>query len=124
MSQKGYSRRAVTVGGGIAAALGLAALGITVPRLFGRHYRKTPYDDLFAQLVDRDAAVKVGAAARAQGAPVAAARLAKEVQQRLDRRALAVAVNADLAESRLAEVKGWVLPETLVLLCELAALES
>ncbi len=124
MSDRSFSRRSVTIGGGIAAALGITALGITVPRLFGRHYRKTPYDDLLALLVDRDAAVKVGAAARAQGAPVAAAKLAKEVQQRLDRRALAVAVNADLAESRLAEVKGWVLPETLVLLCELAALES
>ncbi len=54
MSARGYSRRSVAVGGGIAAALGLTALGITMPRLFGRRYPQTPYDDLLAQLIDRD----------------------------------------------------------------------
>jgi len=124
MSERGYSRRAVTVGGGIAAALGIAALGITVPRLFGRHYRRTPYDDLFAQLIDRDEAVKVGIAALAAARPITAAKLAREIRQRLDQRSLQVAVNSDLAEGKLAEVKGWVLPETVVLLSMLAALEN
>ncbi|MEJ0025091.1 MAG: hypothetical protein WDN01_03590 [Rhizomicrobium sp.] len=124
MSANGYSRRAVTVGGGIAAALGIAALGITVPRLFGRQYRKTPYDDLFAQLVDREEAVKVGAAALKTAGPVTPAKLAKELRPRLGQRTLLVAADSDLAEGKLLEVQGWVLPETLVLLCELAALES
>ena len=124
MSQNGPSRRAVTVGGGIAAALGLAAIGITVPRLFGHHYRKTPYDDLLAQLVDRGEAVKVGSAALDGMGKVTAAKLATEIRPRLDRRTLLEATNSDLAESKLAEVHGWVLPETLARLCVLAALES
>ncbi len=114
----------MTVGGGIAAALGIAALGITVPRLFGHRYRRTPYDDLFAQLVDRGEAAKVGSAALDSMGRVPAAKVAKEVRQRLDQRTLLEAVNSDLAEGKLAEVHGWVLPETLVLLCALAALES
>ena len=131
MSDKGFSRRSVTIGGGIAAALGIAALGITVPRLFGRHYRKTPYDDLFALLVDRDAAVKVGqpVAARLGSLdilpPKAKAKdVARTLRSRLERRTLAEVTNSDLAQGRLIEVNGWVLPETLVLLCLLAAWES
>lgn len=124
MSENGFSRRAVTVGGGIAAALGIAAIGITVPRLFGHRYRRTPYDDLFAQLVDRGEAAKVGSAALDSIGNVTAAKLAKEVRQRMDRRTLLETANSDLAEGKLAEVHGWVLPETLVLLCALAAVES
>lgn len=126
MSGKGLSRRAVAIGGGIAAALGLAAIGITVPRLFGHHYRPSPYDDLFAHLIDRDAAVKVGRAvldAQPGHAPKRA-ELASLLRQRLGRRTLTEIANADLAQGRLAEVHGWVLPETLVLLCVLTALES
>ncbi len=124
MSENGFSRRAVTVGGGIAAALGIAAIGITVPRLFGHRYRRTPYDDLFAQLVDRGEAAKVGSAALDSIGNVTAAKLAKEVRQRMDRRTLLETADSDLAEGKLAEVHGWVLPETLVLLCALAAVES
>ena len=39
---RGFSRRAVTIGGGIAAALGIAALGVTVPGLLHKRYRHTP----------------------------------------------------------------------------------
>ncbi len=124
MSENGFSRRAVTVGGGIAAALGIAAIGITVPRLFGHRYRRTPYDDLFAQLVDRGEAMKVGGAALDTIGNVTAAKLGKEVRQRMDRRTLLETADSDLAEGKLAEVHGWVLPETLVLLCALAAVES
>ena len=128
MSGKGPSRRAVTIGGGVAAALGITALGISVPRLFGRHYRSTPYDDLFAQLVDRGEAVKVGAAMLPR-LPEGAGRprtggLARDIRQRLERRTLLEVTNSDLAEGKLLEVEGWVLPETLVLLCVLAAMED
>lgn len=58
MNERRVSRRTMVVGGGVAAALGAAALGLTLPRLFGRRYAPTPYDDLLAQLVDRDAAGK------------------------------------------------------------------
>jgi hypothetical protein len=128
MSDRGSSRRAVTIGGGIAAALGIAALGITVPRLFGRHYRRTPYDDLLSLLIDREAAIRVGqVAAKTASDGVLhpdAAGLAKALRQRMERRTLAEVTNSDLAQAMVLEVKGWVLPQTLVMLSVLAALES
>jgi hypothetical protein len=125
VNEKGFSRRSVAVGGGVAVALGLAAIGITVPRLRPRRYRSTPYDDLFAQLVDREAAVKVGNAAMDNGtARPTTSNLARELRQRFERRNLAEVTNSDLAQSKLSEVKGWVLPESLTLLCVLAAEES
>jgi hypothetical protein len=96
-----------------------------VPRLLARRYRSSPYDDLFAQLIDRDAAVKVGNAAMDNGtARPAVADLAKELRQRFERRTLAEVTNSDLAQGKLSEVDGWVMPESLALLCELAAEES
>jgi hypothetical protein len=124
MSERSYSRRAVAIGGGIAAALGLTALGVSVPRLFGHRYRSTPYDDLFAQLIDRDAAVRIGKQALSDGHTVHAKALAKDLRQRLERRSLADVTRSDLALGRLIEIKGWVLPETLALLSMLAAKES
>jgi hypothetical protein len=125
MSEKGFSRRSVAVGGGVALALGLGAVGITVSGLLTRRYRRTPYDDLFAQLIDREAAMKVGNAAMDSNAarPIAAD-LGKELRQRFERRTLAEVTNSDLAQGKLSEVKGWVLPESLTLLCVLAAEEG
>ncbi|HXC55117.1 MAG TPA: hypothetical protein VNU97_07470 [Rhizomicrobium sp.] len=131
--ERGFSRRAVAIGGGIAAALGIGALGLTVPRLLGRHYRQSRYDDLLAQLVDREAAVRVGQAAiatiksSARSAPPQGPdqkALAKVLRQRLERRTLAEVTDSDLAQGFLVEVQGWVMPITLVMLCMLAALES
>ncbi len=128
MSERGFSRRAVTIGGRITAALGIAALGVTVPRLLGRHYRQSAYDDLFAQLSDRDAAVRVGHAildaAPKGGASFDVKAAARDLRQRLERRSLREVTDSDLAQSNLAEVAGWVMPSTLVLLCTLAARES
>jgi hypothetical protein len=125
MSERGFSRRAVAIGGGVAVALALGAIGVTVPLLLPRRYRSTPYDDLFAQLIDREAAVKVGNAALDNGtARPTASDLGKELRQRFERRNLAEVANSDLAQGKLSEVKGWVLPESLTLLCVLAAEET
>jgi hypothetical protein len=129
MSERGFSRRSVAIGGGIALTLGLGALGVSVPRWLHR-YRPSPYDDLLAQLVDRDSAASVGAAALAGhafasvsglGSTVSAAHLATELRHRLERRSLAEVTDSYLAQGKLSEVKGWVLPETLVVLGALAA---
>ena len=124
MSSKGFSRRAVAIGGGIAAALGIAALGVTVPRLLGRRYRQSPYDDLFAQLVDRDEAVKVGRAMLDGGFRIDARTVGRDLRQRFERRNLDEVTDSDLAQGKLLEAQGWVLPESLALLCALAAEES
>ena len=130
-SQKngGFSRRAVTIGGSIAAALGIAALGVSVPRWLAKNYAKSRYDDLFALLMDRESAVKVGHAAietmETNGGPnhypPDYAGLANDLRHRLSRRTLADVTASDLAEDKLLEVQGWVLPQTLVLLSVLAA---
>ena len=111
----------MVVGGGVAAALGAAALGLTLPRLFGRRYAPTPYDDLLAQLVDRDAAARVGAAVRAAEPNFNTKAAARELRQRFEQRNLAEVIDADIREGRVAEVSGWVLPELLAQLCTLAA---
>jgi hypothetical protein len=125
MSGKGYSRRGVAVGGGVAAALGIAALGVTMPRLLGGRRQPSNYDDLLAQLGDRDAAGRVGHAMRAgQTAPVDSKTLARGLRQRFERRNINEVTDSDLAQGRLLEAQGWVLPESLALLCVLADAES
>ncbi|MBS0471245.1 MAG: hypothetical protein JSR60_09250 [Proteobacteria bacterium] len=116
MSPQGPTRRMVAIGGSITAALGLAALGLTVPRLLG--HRKTPYDDLLNQLTDRDAAIRLG---RVSPAVIDKAEMAEALRQRLTHHSLQDVTAADVAAGRIVEVKGWVLPETLVELCSLAA---
>jgi hypothetical protein len=108
---------------GILAATGLlvaAAAAFEAPRLFVRHYRPTPFDDLLALLPDREAAARVGASAMADWR-MAPAALAKTLRARIDGHSLGKLLDADLAQARLSEVHGWVLPETLVQLCVLAA---
>lgn len=122
MNEPRISRRSVVAGGGVAATLFAVALGLTLPKLFGRRYAPTPYDDLLAQLVDRDEAARVGAAVRIAEPGFNAKAVARELRQRFEQRNLAEVSDADIREGRLAEVNGWVLPESLAQLCTLAAL--
>ena len=121
MNEPRISRRTMVAGGGVAAALFAVALGLTLPRWFGRRYAPTPYDDLLAQLVDRDAAVRVGAAVRIAEPDFNAKAAARELRQRFEQRNLAEVSDADIREGRVVEVSGWVLPESLAQLCTLAA---
>ncbi|HEV2653024.1 MAG TPA: hypothetical protein VGU69_17310 [Rhizomicrobium sp.] len=119
MSERRMSRRAVAIGGGVAVAIGLTALGLEAPRLLERAYRKTPYDDLLGLLTDRDTAARLGRAARTPGFD--AKTVAHDLREQLAHQSLGQVVDADIAKSRLAEVKGWVLPESLANLSTLAA---
>ncbi len=122
MNEPRISRRSVVAGGGVAATLFAVALGLTLPKLFGRRYAPTPYDDLLAQLVDRDEAARVGAVVRIAEPGFNAKAVARELRQRFEQRNLAEVSDADIREGRVAEVNGWVLPESLAQLCTLAAL--
>ena len=122
MNESRISRRTVVAGGGVAATLFAVALGLTLPKLFGRRYAPTPYDDLLAQLVDRDEAARVGAVVRIAEPGFNAKAVARELRQRFEQRNLAEVSDADIREGRVAEVNGWVLPESLAQLCTLAAL--
>ena len=112
-----FTRRSVAIGGGIAVALGLAAVGVNAPRWFRA---KTAYDDLLAKLIDRDAAETVGHAVIGS-ATLDTREVAADLRQRIGTRSLAEVAKEDLAQNRLIEARGWVLPQTVGLLCVVAA---
>jgi len=121
MKQPRLSRRTMVAGGGIAAALGATALGLTLPRWLGPRYAPTPYDDLLATLVDREQAARLGTVARAALPSFSARAAARELRQRFEQRDLAEVIDADIREGRIAEIGGWLLPDSLAQLCTLAA---
>src|SRR5258706_6795534 len=120
MSDSRVSRRTMVLGGGSAATLFAAAFDLTLPRLFGRRYAPTPYDDLLATLVDRDEAIRLGTVAHVAEPAFNAKAAARELRQRLERRTLAEVLDADIKERRIAEIGGWVMPDSLAQLCLLA----
>lgn len=106
---------------GLFAAAGLLAVAAAAfegTRLLARHYPPTPFDDLLGLLPDRDSTARVGALVNPRASPSV---LAQSLRGHIGGHSLGKVFDADLAAGRLAEVDGWVLPETLVLLCVLAA---
>ncbi|MDE2134632.1 MAG: hypothetical protein KGM97_04365 [Alphaproteobacteria bacterium] len=114
-----FTRRRIVMGAGGAAVL--AATAFEGRRLLRKRYAPTPYDDLLALLDDRDADAQIGEAVLAGVEGFDAKAASAGVRQRLARHTLAQAVGADAAEGRLLEASGWVMPQTLALLCALAA---
>jgi hypothetical protein len=109
---------------GIAGVAGLAIAGaalVEAPKLFAPHYPPSPYDDLLAQLPDRESAARIGAAYLAGHRPFNPAGAAGDLRQRIASHSFAAVLESDLAEAHMAEAHGWVLPETLLALCALAA---
>jgi hypothetical protein len=102
-----------------AAVVGIAA--IEAPRIFAPRYAPTPFDDLFAKLPDRDNAARLGQAWLAENKAFDADKVAKALRVHLAERPLDTVIDSDLAGARIMEAHGWVLPETLVTLCALAA---
>jgi hypothetical protein len=103
---------------GIAAAGIVLAAGVyRFTDLFVKHYPPTPYDDLLGKLTDREQAARLGAKVTAFDLQGRVAQL----RASLHNRSLTAAANADIAAGRMAEVEGWVLPQTLVSLSALAA---
>ncbi len=114
------SRRTVVAGAvGLAAAAG--ALAYEGWRLFGRHYPPTPYDDLLTLLSDRAAARQLGAAFISEHPNFNAATAARALRQHIGKQPLQSALAAEIARSQVTEAGHWVLPQTLVGLCALAA---
>ena len=99
----------------------LAGAAYEGQRLLRKRYAPSPYDDLLALLDDRDADAQIGEAVLADIDDFDAKTVSASVRARLAHRSLAKVVVADATEGRLLEANGWVLPETLALLCALAA---
>ena len=110
-------KRRTVIGGAVMAA-GAAAAGLyRFTDIFVKHYAPTPYDDVLAQLVDRQEAVKLGARMTGAGTPAA---LAAQLRGTL-KDGLAAAVAADAAAGRVVEADGWVVPQSVARLAMLAA---
>lgn len=105
------------IAGIVAAGIAVTAGVYRFTDLFAKHYPPTPYDDLLGKLTDRDQAAKLGAKITAFDVQSQVAQLRASLQNR----SLTDAANADIAAGRMAEVEGWVLPQTLVSLSALAA---
>ncbi|HXR94635.1 MAG TPA: hypothetical protein VN718_02080 [Rhizomicrobium sp.] len=86
--------------------------------LFGRYYPPTPYDDLLKQIADREPAAVFGHAALAAMPGANAASLARALRGRATLSELAP---RDPKESRVTEVSGWVVPESVARYAALAA---
>ena len=104
---------------GLGAAIAAVTAGLyRFTDLIVKHYPPTPYDDLLARLVDREEASRLGV--RMTG-DFDVPRQASRLRRTLAGRDLAAAVQADIADGRLVEVDGWLVPQTLALLSALAA---
>jgi len=114
-----FTRRNIVIGASSAAVLAAAAFeGV---RLIGKRRAPTPYDDLLARLDDRDADAQIGEAVLAGFDNFDPKTVAAEMRQRLERKSLPEVMLDDVRGGRVMEAGGWVLPETLALLCALAA---
>jgi hypothetical protein len=111
------TRRGVLAGllAAVVAAAGGAAWKL---HLFGKHYPPTPYDDLLNQIADREPAILFG---RAAGKSLPGA-MQLAAQLRRDGRTLSVRATDEPAEAQIAEVAGWVVPQSVALFAALAAL--
>lgn len=119
------SRRPLLIGA--LAVLGLGAAGLfayELPALVRSRYAPTPFDDLLAKLPDRENAARIGSAALGRRTSFDASAAATRLRSKLRSNTLRHVLATELERGELAEVRGWVLPRSLVVLCALAAKEN
>jgi hypothetical protein len=116
------TRRNIVIGAG--GVVVLAAATFEGSRLLRKHYAPSPYDDLLALLDDRDADAQIGEAVLADIDDFDPKLAAEELREQIAKRPLVQVAIEDVGEGRLLEANGWVIPETLALLCALAAKAS
>lgn len=114
------TRRNVIAGASLAVLAG-AGLGYEGWRHFAKHYPPTPYDDLLSLLPDREPAKQVGRAFLAADSGFVPARAAGALRRRITGRPLSTVLQDELAQGDIIEAGHWLLPQTLVGLCALAA---
>ena len=105
-------------------AIGLGVLGVAAYEtswLFAPRYPRTALDDLLGKLPSRENANRFGKAALAENRTFSVAETSLALRKRLDGKSLAAAMEDDLVQDRTTQVDGWVMPETLTILCALSA---
>lgn len=114
-----FSRRNLLMGA--AGTVVVAGVGFEASRVLRKRYAPSPYDDLLAKLDDRDGSAQIGEAVLAEVETFDAKTVAAALRAKLQQASLADIATADAAAERLLEAHGWVLPQSLGLLCALAA---
>ncbi len=114
-----FTRRRILIGAG--GVVVVAAAVFEGSRLLRKRYAPSPYDDLLALLDDRDADAQIGEAVLSDIDDFDPKETSADVRERIGKRPLAQVMMEDAKEGRLLEANGWVIPETLALLCALAA---
>ena len=115
------TRRSVLVGGAVLGAVLVAGLTYELARVFIKRYPPTPYDDLFALLSNRDAARKIGGTFLATHTNFTPQKAAEALRLKIGKRKLQFVLEEEVARDEMTEAGHWVLPQTLVGLCALAA---
>lgn len=111
----------------VAGLLGMLGLGAGGGLLYGvrllrrRRYPPTSFDDLLAQLPDRDAAATLGAAVLAETPRFDPEAAARQLRWNLAGKPLARGVEKDVGDGRLQAVQGWLLPASLAETAAIAA---
>ena len=113
------TRRNIVIGAG--GTVALAAAAFEGRRLLRKRYAPGPYDDLLALLDNRDADAQIGEAVLAGIDDFDLKTVSESVRERIGKRKLAQVMSEDVGKGRVLEAGGWVMPETLALLCALAA---
>jgi hypothetical protein len=98
------------------------AAGGAVWRLkpFRKHYPPTPYDDLLAQLDDRDWAAQFGAAVLATLPAFTPKSGAAGLRARLGKDGLRKVALREAESGKLLDIGGWLVPESVALMAALA----
>jgi hypothetical protein len=109
---------------GLAGIVLLGDLVFEVPRLLTRRYPPSPYDDLLSQLGDRESAARLGKAVLATEPHFNGGSAAQALRQSAAKGSLRTGIDGDLASGRVVEIHGWLLPQTLVTVSAIAALEQ
>jgi len=113
------SRRAAVAA---VAAVGAIAVGLReFRRLLAPPRKPTPYDDLLAKINDRDDAAELGKYVIASMPHFNAGSAADVVRARLKNKTLSELLVREASTGRMVEVGGWIVPESLALVCALAA---
>jgi len=110
----------------IAAAAALAGTAVALREVPGlvrsMHARRTPYDDLLVVIEDREAAEAIGRYALRAAPNFDRRRTAELLRARLRDSSLKQLLGSEVAAGKTVEVAGWVFPDSLALICALAAI--